>query len=184
MSSIPHNHLQMRKCSIRWMLHLLTAEMHQNRLECAQETLHQWNEAEDAFLDRLITGDEIWIHYYNPLTQAEANEWRHTDSPPARRPRTVTLAGKVMLTVFWDAQGMLLADFLPHHKIVNSTYYAMTVGRLRGEIKRKGRGRGIPLLHDNSPVHRAAVAQVVLHNCGFVEVKQPPYPVTFSYIPT
>ena len=99
------------------------------------------------------------IHWH-----AETKEWWHIDSPLTRRPRTIASAGKIMLTVFWDAQGVLLADTI--------------VGWLREKIKHERRGKlscGILLLHDNAPVHRAAVAQAALHNRGFVDVNQPSY---------
>ena len=35
--------------------------------------------------------------------------------------------------------------------------------------------RGVCLLHDNAPVHTAAVAKAAVKKCGFQEVEHPPY---------
>ena len=52
----------------------------QNRMECSQD-ISAVEHAGDRFFDRLVTVDEIWIRFYDPLTQ-EAKEG-HTDSVPA-----------------------------------------------------------------------------------------------------
>ncbi|GFY68139.1 hypothetical protein TNIN_108551 [Trichonephila inaurata madagascariensis] len=39
-------------------------------------------------------------------------EWKHPSSPVRKKFKTTPSAGKVLLTVFWDAQGVLLLDFL------------------------------------------------------------------------
>jgi hypothetical protein len=35
--------------------------------------------------------------------------------------------------------------------------------------------RGMKLLHDNAPVHTAAVAKAALRECGFIELNHRPY---------
>ena len=35
--------------------------------------------------------------------------------------------------------------------------------------------RGVRLLHDNAPVHMAAVAKAAVKKCGFQEIEHPPY---------
>ena len=35
--------------------------------------------------------------------------------------------------------------------------------------------RGVLLLHDNAPVHKAQVAQAAIQECSFIEIDHPPY---------
>lgn len=35
--------------------------------------------------------------------------------------------------------------------------------------------KGVLLLHDNAPVHTAAVAKAAVRECGFTELDHPPY---------
>jgi hypothetical protein len=39
-------------------------------------------------------------------------EYRHPGSPSVKKFKTVPSAKKVMLTIFWDARGMLYTEFL------------------------------------------------------------------------
>ena len=43
---------------------------------------------------------------------------------PPKKGRTVPSAGKVMASVFWDADGILLIDYLQKGQTINGTYYA------------------------------------------------------------
>ena len=60
---------------------------------------------------------------------------------------------------------------------MNAAYYASLLHKLRDAIKKR-RGmlsRGVLLLHDNAPVHTAAVAKAAVKECGFEEIEHPPY---------
>ena len=54
------------------------------------------------------------------------------------------------VTTFWDAQSVLLTDFMPHKATVTGLYYADLLHKLRAAIKDKRRGKltkvGLPLL--------------------------------------
>ena len=61
---------------------------------------------------------------------------------------------------------------------MNAAYYASLLHKLHDAIKENMRGmlsHGVRLLHDNAPVHTAAVAKAAVKECGFSEIKHPPY---------
>ncbi|KAK3102594.1 hypothetical protein FSP39_012473 [Pinctada imbricata] len=71
--------------------------------------------------------DETWIHH-------------------------LTSAGNVMASVFWEADGVLLIDFLQKGQTINDTYYASLLTQLQESIKIKRRGKltkGVLFLPDN-----------------------------------
>jgi len=103
---IVHDVLQFHKVSARWVPCQLTAEFKERRVDACQELLKCF-EAEGGFLGRIVTGDETWVHYYQPETKKASKEWRHTSSPNRKKFRTQPSAGKVMLTLFWDARGVM-----------------------------------------------------------------------------
>ena len=176
-STIIHERLGMNKVCSKWVPRLLTSVMRADRRACSDELLAMV-EAEPDFFKRLVTGDESWVHHYDPETQAEAKEWRHPGSPRPCRQRAKSSAGKIMLTVFWDVQGVLLVDFLAHKQTITGAYYASLLKKLRRAVKEKRRGklrRGVLLLHDNAPVHKSHVAQDAVRECGFRELNHPPY---------
>jgi histone-lysine N-methyltransferase SETMAR len=84
----------------------------------------------------------------------------------------------MMLTVFFDRRGLLMADFLPQGQTINGNYYVTLLRQLREEIKSKRRGRltrGIRLLHDNAPAHTCNVARAAIADCGFQTINHPAY---------
>jgi len=48
-------------------------------------------------------------------------------------------ARKIMCTIFWDAEGVLLIDFLPHKVTATGFYYTDLIHKLHVAIKEKCR---------------------------------------------
>ena len=69
--------------------------------------------SKDDFLLRLMTVDEIWVHYCEPENKAQSRQWVGPGSPRPKKFKTHPSAGKVMATVFWDAKGLLCCTFYP-----------------------------------------------------------------------
>ncbi|UYV62654.1 hypothetical protein LAZ67_2001434 [Cordylochernes scorpioides] len=65
---------------------------------------------------------------------------RHSGSPLPKKAKTVPSAGKVMVSVFWDSDGVLLLDFLNKGQTITGNYYVNLVKQLREAIKEKRRG--------------------------------------------
>ena len=68
-------------------------------------------------------------------------QWKHLDSPPPQKARVQPSAGKVMLTVFWDQDGVVMTDFLAKGTTITGAYYASLSMKLREAIKIKRRGK-------------------------------------------
>jgi len=62
------------------------------------------------FLSRLLTVDETWLYYYDPETKQESIEWRHSGSLRPQKFRVQKSAGRVLASIFWDQDGILLID--------------------------------------------------------------------------
>ena len=75
-----HDVLQFLKVSARWVPRQLTAELKERRVDASQELLKRF-EAGDGFLERIVMGDETWVHYHQPETKKASKKWRHTSSP-------------------------------------------------------------------------------------------------------
>jgi len=61
---IVHDVLQFRKVSARWVPRQLTAELKERRFDDCQEHLKRFEAEGDGFLERIVTGDETWVHYH------------------------------------------------------------------------------------------------------------------------
>lgn len=176
--AILHEHLGMSKVCARWVPRNLTAAQKLTRRNISHELLEQYNADPADFCARLVTGDETWLHYWDPESKQESMQWKHPESPPPKKFRTQPSAGKIMATIFWDAEGVITIDYMPHGRTITGQYYADLLGRLREDIKKKRRGKlakGVLLLHDNAPAHSSRVAQAAIRDSGFEEVPHPPY---------
>ena len=54
---------------------------------------------------RLVTGNETWLHFYEPTTSLQCTQWKRNHEATPIRPKVVPSAGKRMATVFWDMKG-------------------------------------------------------------------------------
>ncbi|UYV63307.1 K02A2.6-like [Cordylochernes scorpioides] len=62
-------------------------------------------------LKRVITGDETWIYGFDSETTQQASEWRFKNEPRPKKARKAPSKVKVMLTVFFDYQGIVHHEF-------------------------------------------------------------------------
>ena len=108
-STLLHDRLGMRKLTPRWVPKSLSDEQMATRASVCSALLKHLR-SKDDFLLRLVTVDETLVHYYEPENKAQ---WVGPGSPRPKKFKTQPSAGKVMVTVFWDAKGVIMLDFLP-----------------------------------------------------------------------
>ena len=51
-------------------------------MDVCQDLFQQYDSEGDDFLRRIVTGDETWIHQFEPENKRESMQWRHVKSPP------------------------------------------------------------------------------------------------------
>jgi hypothetical protein len=64
-----------------------------------QHLLRYGDEGEDtSMLNRIVTGDESWVHHYQP--ESKRVSMKHPSSSSIKKFKIKPTAGKVMITVF------------------------------------------------------------------------------------
>ena len=175
---IMNNHMGMKKICTRWVPKLLTPIKCVNRVDCCQELLQQSEVNPDNFFDCIVTGDKSWIRHYDPLNQLEAKVWKRLGEQTPTRLRQERSAGKIMMIIFWDNDGVLPTEYLPRGTTINGSCYASIIERLHSVIVEKGHGkviRGLLLLHDNAPIGKCKIVQVAIRQVGFIELNHCAY---------
>ena len=107
-----------------------------------------------------------------------SRQWVGPRSPRPKKFKTQTSAGKVMATVFWDAKGVIMLDFLPKRSTITGVYYANLLDQLRTAIREKRRGKlskGVLLQQDNARVHTCKVAMDAVERNGYELIPHPAY---------
>ncbi len=125
-----------------------------------------------------MTGDETWVHHWDPETKLESMAWKHRDSLTLIKFRPQPSARKIMVTIFWDCKGVLMLDCASQGTTITGQYYTEELAWLKECIRQKRRSklsRGVLLLHNNAPVQKARAAQAALCKCEFEEFNHPHY---------
>ena len=165
------------KVCARWVPRQLTAEHKTERRRCCTELL-ALSRRDENFFERIITGDETWVHHYEPESKRQSMEWRHPSSPKTKKFKTEKSAGKIMATVFWDVHGMLLTDFSPQGATINSDAYIATLKRLKARIRRVRPNldmESVLFHHDNARPHTSARTRETITSFGWTTLPHPAY---------
>ena len=179
---ILRNHLKVRRLSCKFVPKILTGEQRQQRVQMCQQNLA--NFANDPlFLDKFLTGDESWLHRYDPDSKTTSSHWLPKDTKvrpqKALRARTVR---KSMMVAFFDCRGLVHLEF--QQRTINAERYGHILDRLKDSVRQKRPGlwhpdvvtphlRNVWFHHDNARPHTANATAVKLADYHWVP--HPPY---------
>ena len=136
---IIQDQLEMTRMVDRWVPKLLSDKQKRKRERFSRDLLKSWR-SKKIFLDRIVTGNETWFHYYEPKTKFQSSQWKRKHEGVPIKIKSAPSAGKQMATVFWDRKGILSIAWLPEKTTINSDYYISELEELREVIKRERRG--------------------------------------------
>jgi histone-lysine N-methyltransferase SETMAR len=181
MGSVHHilvEEINLSKLCARWVPRLLTPLQKEARVIIAKKNISLIDK-DPHFLERIVTVDETWVHHYDPESKEQSKQWLPHGSNPPVKAKVVPSLGKVMATVFWDASGILLVDYLEARATINAEYYAnLLQNDLHNALRRKRPGKlsKIPLLlHDNARPHTAKRTMETIETLGWQLLLHPAY---------
>jgi len=152
--SIIHEDLDMQKLSAKWVPKCLNSDQKSQRCQSSEQLREFFLRDPNDFLSRMVTMDETWLYNYDPETKQQSVEGRHSGSPRPKKFRVQKSAGKVLASIFWDKDGILLTDYLPKGQTINAENYSSLLVQLKDILKAKRRRKvtkGVLFLHDNTP---------------------------------
>jgi len=103
--------------------------------------------------------------------------WRNSGSPRPKYFRVQKSAGKVLASIFWDQDSILIIDYFPKGQTINAEYYSSLLVQLKDILKEKccrKVTKGVLFLHDNAPSHQALATQKKLAYLAFQCLDHPP----------
>jgi len=140
---ILHEELDVKKLCARWVPRLLTADQKRAHMKISEQCLERFNKNTTDFVDfvcQFITMDGTWIHHYTPESKQQSKQWTEASCSAPKKTRSVPSAGKVMASVFWDAEGILFIDYFEKGKTIPREYYSNLLTRLDKKIREKRHG--------------------------------------------
>jgi len=79
--------------------------------------------------------DETRLYHYDLETKQQSMQWRHSGSPRPKKFRVQNSAGKVLASIFWYQDGILLNDYVPKGRTINAEYYSSLLVQLKDILK-------------------------------------------------
>ena len=147
----------MRKVCAKMVPKLLSDE----QKECHKELyldLLQCTDNEPDLLNSLITCDETRVFTYDLETKRQSMQWKSTSSQRPKKACKSHSKFKATFIVFFDIQGIVMAEWVPSGQTVNQQYYIEVLMKLRERVRKKQPElwrNGWILRQDNTPAHNA-----------------------------
>jgi histone-lysine N-methyltransferase SETMAR len=127
------------------------------------------------FLSTIVTDYEAWIHHFEPETKRESMDWHYTNFSRKKRFKVIPSASKIMATVFWDCERVILINMLPRGQSINSDVYVET---LKKRFRRVCPHKDVTkvLLHqDNARPHTSLHTREAITKIQWTALPHPPY---------
>ena len=169
----------MRRISARWIPYLVTKAQELARVRIAKQLLKQFSKYNNRSFANIITGNETWVHFYEPKRNTQNKIWATKGGKkPCIAKRTMSIK-KVMYVIFLTNQGPAIQIAVRKGKSKNARFYK---GNVLDKLKkyflsrRPATGlRGVRLLHDKASSHKAAIVRKYLKQENVVELPHPSY---------
>lgn len=154
-----------------WIPHSLTQHDKDMRLEVCTFLLSKKRRFD--WLDHLITGDEKWVLYVN---HTRKRQWVDAGEQAEPEPKADPHQKKVMLSVWWDVDGIAHFELLPPNTSITADYYCRQLESLRQKVAQtRPQHQKISFLHDNARPHTAKSTRLKLLEMGWEILPHPPY---------
>lgn len=160
--------LQYQKVCAWWFACMLTAEMKAPRAKICQKLLWHYGNEDEEFL-HIMTANETRCIIMN-LKQSISLEYHHKGSP-----EKITSAGKLMASVFWDADDVSHMDFLEPGTPINSKHYTATLRTLKEWLRRVQKHKNILLQHHSARPHISRTTTEAKEKLDLTNLPCPPY---------
>ncbi len=85
-------------------------------------------------------GDESWVFEYDPSTKRLAMQWKRNDKPQHKKARMAQSQQKLMLILFFDVQSVVMKEWVPYQKNVDTAFYSETLRKLRICVRKNRSG--------------------------------------------
>ena len=158
----------------RWIPHTLNDQQRKNRVDIANQMLDILRKEQRTHFQNIYTGDESWFLFeYNQRSQ-----WVLSKEDLLTKTRKTNMQRKIMLTVFFNGYGHVIADFLPKGMKFNGSYFINILSQINNEVYPQGRPAHAPrkiLYYNNSPCHTSNKVKSFLANSDFRTLKHPAF---------
>ena len=131
----------------------------------------------------VVTGDETWVHYFEPVRKVSNKIWatKHSKRPIIAKRSLSTK--KVLYAIFFSGEGVAIKVPVKKGKSITGKYYKdVVLKKLKKYYQKRRPATGfkhVRLLHDNAPAHTSAIVTAFLKKEKVTVLLHPPPPPVF-----
>ncbi len=186
--------LKLRRRAPKFIPTELTETQQETRKETCEDNLQTLCSSPDPeqFVNSIVTGDETWLNTCEQDTKQQSSVWLPPNAPHPKKALRIPGNKKVMLTLFCDAKGVILMDWLQLKEKIDSTRYVETLSKLKENLHQKRpdlwKDRDFLLHHDNTSPHTSFETTKKIQKWGLSLLPHPPnspdlVPCNFGFFP-
>ena len=131
--------LDLRKVCARWVPHWLTEEQKTQGLKCVRELLKTYKGCNSRVISNLLTGNETWVHMFEPQRRADNKQWKRKDQKCPCIAKRTTSSKKMLYAIFFNSSGPVLQVPRPSGHTVTGRFYKNSVLKKVKEFYNKKR---------------------------------------------
>ena len=137
------------------MPHLLTDEQKRHRVKVAKKLLRMFPKYDKKQFANVVTGDETWVHYFEPVRKVSNKIWatKHSKRPIIAKCSLSTK--KVLYAIFFSGEGVAIKVPVKKGKSITGKYYKdVVLKKLKKYYQKLRPATGfehVRLLYDNAP---------------------------------
>ncbi len=171
--------LNMRRRTPKFVPKELTPVQQWTRWALARDNLELVTSQDDpdAFLHRIVTGDETWLSTFETDTKQNSWQWTTPEEKRPKKPQRIDGVKKVVMTLFFDWKGVVLIDFLKPKETIDSPQYCRTLTKLKEALRRKCPELCEDCLfilhHDNASPHMSDFTMERIHKWNIKILEHP-----------
>ena len=192
LNRILHGELKVKKVCARWIPHSLSEVQKLNRVKWCKQMIRKFKNGRSKRTFDIVTGDETWLHFYDPKTKRDSYKLVHEDDPRPVKVRAAKSVGKRMYALFFRKSGFVAhAELQPKCTVTARWYMYACLSRMFRKLKDQRPNTGLSgiLLHrDNASAHTAGKTTKFLRKRKIKMTGHPAYspdlaPLDFYYNP-
>ena len=142
------------------------------------QVIENYDKCNPRRLEEIFTGDETWIHHFQPDSKAKNKVWVSSEGDRPVIVRHCKTSNCMLYPILFDSKGPVLQIPVPKGSSVTGKFYRESVLTQLSDFYQKCRPRtsvrSIKLLHDNAPAHKSATVQEYLKESGLDVLDHPP----------
>ena len=148
------------------MPHLLTDEQNRQWVKVAKKPLQMFQTCDKMQFDNVVTGDENWVYYFEPVRKVSNKIWatKHSRCPIIAK-RSLS-AKKVWYAIFFSGEGVAIKVVVEkgkkHHRKVLQRHSAGEAKKYYQKRRHVTGLKHIRLLHGNVPAHASKIVTAFL----------------------